>query len=488
MDTDELIRKCNAITIREEDKTSMSLEVNVTATRGKMLASCLVGKVLLTRAVNKEGFKSALQQVWRTVKEVKIESLGNNCFMFKFTEEADKKRVLTGGPWHFDRALLVLTKPKGIGELTKQSFTHTAFWIQIRNVPIACMEKELIQELGGMIGAVEEIETDENGECLGEFARIGVLINITLPLKKILFLKQEGESDIQMPVVYERLPDFCYCCGIIGHQYKECAKFQGQQKEQLPYGGWMKAIIIGGRARKNRNNERWNYEGSRSEEKSESSEHNGIHRQRQQQQKSQDNPARTSGSEPMGEKTGQIVETTKIDEVEGVGEQNLMRGVVESMQEKQMGGKEHGGNISNEIFPREEGILAGDGMEKERENFKTNLQEMEEAKFGNGLEITQSWPTKRKWKRRAREPNERESKMRLGAHKRTSREAMGQSPKKKTKLSSPIKSETKKQGHHSPAAKIKLSWEPLMLENMEDMDSTIAEISAKAGSQPRRQP
>ncbi|KAH9782561.1 hypothetical protein KPL71_008951 [Citrus sinensis] len=462
MDTDELIRKCNAITISEEDKTSMSLEVNIKATRGKMLASCLVGKVLLTRAVNKEGFKSALQQVWRTVKEVKIESLGNNCLMFKFTEEADKKRVLTGGPWHFDRALLVLTEPKGIGELTKQSFTHTAFWIQIHNVPIACMEKELIQELGGMIGAVEEIETDENGECLGEFARIRVLINITLPLKKILFLKQEGESDIQMPVVYERLPDFCYCCGIIGHQYKECAKFQGQQKEQLPYGGWMKAIIIG--------------------------EHNGIHRQRQQQQKSQDNPVRTSGSEPMGEKTDQTGETTKIDEVEGVGEQNLMRGVVESMQEKQMGGKKHGGNISNEIFRREEGILAGDGMEKERENFKTNLQEMEEAKIGNGLEITQSRPTKRKWKRRAREPNGRESKMGLGAHKRTSREAMGQSPKKKAKLSSPIKSETKKQGHHCPAAKIKLSWEPLMLENMEDMDSTIAEISAEAGSQPRRQP
>ena len=37
MDTDELIRKCNTITIREEDKTNMTLEVNIKATRGKML-------------------------------------------------------------------------------------------------------------------------------------------------------------------------------------------------------------------------------------------------------------------------------------------------------------------------------------------------------------------------------------------------------------------------------------------------------------------
>lgn len=32
----------------------------------KVLVGCLVGKVLLTRGVNKEGLKIALQQVWRT--------------------------------------------------------------------------------------------------------------------------------------------------------------------------------------------------------------------------------------------------------------------------------------------------------------------------------------------------------------------------------------------------------------------------------------
>ena len=82
-----------------------------------------------------------------------------------------------------------------------------------------------------------------------------------------------------------------------------------------------------------------------------------------------------------------------------------------------MGGKKQNGNISNEIIPKEGGILAGDGMEKEREKSKTNLEEIEEAKIDNGLEITQARPTKRKWKRRAREPNGRETKMGMGTHK-----------------------------------------------------------------------
>ena len=92
MDTEELIRKCKAITIREEEKSKMSLGVNMKEQRGQVLAGCLMGKVLLLRGVNREGLKVALQQVWRTFKEVRIESLGNNIFMVKFAEEADKKK------------------------------------------------------------------------------------------------------------------------------------------------------------------------------------------------------------------------------------------------------------------------------------------------------------------------------------------------------------------------------------------------------------
>ena len=129
--------------------------------------------------------------------------------------------------------------------------------MQIRNVPIACMARDFHQELEGKIGEVEDVETDENRECFGEFARIRISINITQSLKKILFLKQEGETDIPMPVVYERLPDFYFCCGTIGHQYKECTQYQGQPKEEFLCGIWMKAIMIGGRSKKYRSKKRW---------------------------------------------------------------------------------------------------------------------------------------------------------------------------------------------------------------------------------------
>ncbi|KAK9175028.1 hypothetical protein WN944_027032 [Citrus x changshan-huyou] len=160
-----------------------------------------------------------------------------------------------GGPWHFDRALLVLTEPDGIGDIKNQPFTHSFFWVQLHNIPIMCMNRETIQELGKKIGKVEEVESDNAGECIGPFARAKISINITHPLKKVVYL-QKGEVKIPMPVLYEKLPDFYFCCAHIGHQFREYLKYKGQLKDELPYGAWMRAISQAERVKQNRMKEK----------------------------------------------------------------------------------------------------------------------------------------------------------------------------------------------------------------------------------------
>ena len=280
MDTEELIRRCKGISLNGETRGKVTFRGNMKLKGEKIVAGCLMGNVLHNREVNLEGLRSAMSQVWRTVREVRIEELGDNIFMFKFATEANKKRILTGGPWHFNRALMVLIEPTGLGEVTKQSFSHASFWVQIHNVPIMCMNEKTIREFGKEIGKVEEVGTNAEGECIGKYARLRVSVDVTKPLVKILSLEPEEDErvveigdmekesceaeqgdgkkkEIFMPVLYEKLPDFCYVCGCVGHQFRECNQYKGQTRDEMAYGPWLKALTNAEKLKLNKGKERW---------------------------------------------------------------------------------------------------------------------------------------------------------------------------------------------------------------------------------------
>ena len=147
-----------------------------------------------------------------------------------------------------------------MGDVKKQSFTHTSFWVQLHNVPLMCMDKYAIQKLGSLIGKVEEVDTDEGGECVGPIFRTRISVNVTKPLKKIIFLQQEDGAKTPIGIQYERLPDFCFCCELVGHQYRECLKYNGQPKEKLAYGAWLKALTVAEWSWKNRGKGKWSRE------------------------------------------------------------------------------------------------------------------------------------------------------------------------------------------------------------------------------------
>lgn len=50
----------------------------------------------------------------------------------------------------------------------------------------------------------------------------------------MIYLKQKDSEKIPIPVGYEHLPDFYFCYGYIGHNFKEYNEYKGQPKEELP--------------------------------------------------------------------------------------------------------------------------------------------------------------------------------------------------------------------------------------------------------------
>lgn len=74
----------------------------------------LVGKLLNSKPFNKDSLKYTMKRIWRTREAVTItEWKGGERFLFSFKTEQDRKMVLRGSPWSFDKALLFLSPTNG---------------------------------------------------------------------------------------------------------------------------------------------------------------------------------------------------------------------------------------------------------------------------------------------------------------------------------------------------------------------------------------
>lgn len=73
--------------------------------------------------------------------------------------------------------------------------------------------------------------------------RIRVQMDITKPLRRKLKMKKEGGEPFLVEFKYERLLNFCFLCGVIGHTERFChLLFEGGEEETVrPYGSWIRA-------------------------------------------------------------------------------------------------------------------------------------------------------------------------------------------------------------------------------------------------------
>ncbi|KAH6773159.1 hypothetical protein C2S51_011563 [Perilla frutescens var. frutescens] len=123
-------------------------------------------------------------------------------------------------------------------------FDDFSVWIQLHNLPLACMNLDDVGKIGKQVGKVEEVDVGEGGSCVGQFARVRVCRPIAKPLQRCVRVAEisSGESRIVL-LLYERLPDFCHACGRVGHVFRHYGE-ERADKEKLGFGNWLRASKV----------------------------------------------------------------------------------------------------------------------------------------------------------------------------------------------------------------------------------------------------
>uniref|UniRef100_A0A7N2KQY5 Zinc knuckle CX2CX4HX4C domain-containing protein n=1 Tax=Quercus lobata TaxID=97700 RepID=A0A7N2KQY5_QUELO len=178
---DAITTKCANIKLSERERSEVDL-----APPGVDQGLVLAGKFYTKRRVNVEAIGRALQSVWRTKRDFEIHGL-----------------------------------------------------------PTLSQTREAGLSIGGILGKVEKVDVRDKGLNLGCYLRIRVKMDISQPLIRGSLVRMGGLESRWVEFKYECLPVFCYLCGRLHHDVKECIEWIRRavliKVEDKQYGPWLRA-------------------------------------------------------------------------------------------------------------------------------------------------------------------------------------------------------------------------------------------------------
>ncbi|KAK3006808.1 hypothetical protein RJ639_015769 [Escallonia herrerae] len=238
-DLDTLITKTNQLHCEEpieleEDDTNANREYSL----------MLLAKLISTKKPNIKIVQNILAKVWNPSKGMKVQTLEENTFCIALNHEWDRSRILESRPWSVMSSHLVVRDWPPNLSLKEIEFNISPFWIRINGLPPNQMTKVNAERIAGKIGNLKEIDFTSNGKISWlKYLRIRVEIDIHKPLYTGFSRRSDTQNRAWIGLQYERLPDFCFNCGRLGHVLRTCSHppLTSQAHPKSPFGPWLRA-------------------------------------------------------------------------------------------------------------------------------------------------------------------------------------------------------------------------------------------------------
>ncbi|XP_040988946.1 uncharacterized protein LOC121236564 [Juglans microcarpa x Juglans regia] len=203
--------------------------------------------VLMDKNLNKEAFKGTVTKVWNLEGSVWFNEVGHHRFLVEFQKDVDIERVLNGQPWTFDKHLICIQPFGKSTPPNEMIFNQEPFWIQLHGLPLAAMTVDGGEKIDFSLGEVVYVDVDGDGIGWEKYLRIRVNMDITKPIPRGKLIRVEGKQR-WVEFKYERLPLFCFQCGVIKHAGREYAmertRFNSVDTSQIQYGKWLRATTF----------------------------------------------------------------------------------------------------------------------------------------------------------------------------------------------------------------------------------------------------
>ncbi|CAL1405693.1 unnamed protein product [Linum trigynum] len=168
-----------------------------------------------------------LGRVWRYKGDLMISAVEEGLTQFLFSQKADLHKAVTKSPWIFDNFMLVLAWWEDPTPAVADRLRWAPMAVQIWKVPFECFTGKMAWRLGSSLGVLNDPPTLHRSDVSGGlYVRAAPVLDLTAPLPDTIAAGHvdQNRGNFVALVKVEKVPHFCFLCGVIGHIGENCPR------------------------------------------------------------------------------------------------------------------------------------------------------------------------------------------------------------------------------------------------------------------------
>ncbi|OMO79250.1 Zinc finger, CCHC-type [Corchorus olitorius] len=205
----------------------------------------LIGKIHSDKPINRKGAMGVLRSIWGLKEGPVITELGMQIYGLAFKSEDLMLQAMIDSPWSVMGFCLILKRWEVEKSISEISFDKVQYWVQIHDLPLEMQTLANLKKIGDSIGRVIMLEKPDWSQGTGRcYMRTRLELDVNKSLIPGFWVPRQDKGKLWVRLKYEKLGDFCFNCGKIGHMGKNCDVVLSDNNRENAFGPWMKAAPV----------------------------------------------------------------------------------------------------------------------------------------------------------------------------------------------------------------------------------------------------
>ncbi|KAL8524041.1 hypothetical protein ACS0TY_013848 [Phlomoides rotata] len=195
------------------------------------LKDCLIGRIMMSQGDKPYStleLRHKLHEAWNIKGYLELIPHARGYYTIRFSLLEDRDRIFRRRRWTLQPGAIRLLNWVQDFNPNRVCTSLAQIWVRIMDLPMEYWQPSILEAMASAFGTLIRIDDRTLHRRMGHYARILVEVDMKIDLIEKIMYKRAGVCSFAN-LIFERLPEFCRGCGIVGHATSNCSRSKKQE-------------------------------------------------------------------------------------------------------------------------------------------------------------------------------------------------------------------------------------------------------------------